>query len=89
MKLNNFKDYSIFFWLILIAFLGIFILSIYKKNQLEQSIQIKEGLNNIYLKKLIKEITKNLEPRYTSIEYTSKAGDTYDSVIKKLDIKKI
>ena len=88
MNLNKYKDYSIFFWLIFIAFLGIVILSIYKKNQLEQSIQIKEGLNNIYLKKLIKEITKNLEPRYTSIEYTSKAGDTYDSVIKKLDIKK-
>ena len=33
MKLNKFKDYSVFFWLILIAILSIFISSIYKKNQ--------------------------------------------------------
>ncbi len=87
MKLNNYKDYTIFFWLILIVFLGIFISSIYKNNQQEQLLQIKESLNNIYLKKSIKEITKNLEPRYTSTEYTSKAGDTYESVIRKLDVK--
>ncbi len=88
MKLNNYKDYSIFFWLILIVLLGIFTLSIYKRNLQEQSLQIKGSLDNIYLKKIISEITKNLEPRYTSTEYISKAGDTYESVIRKLDIKK-
>ena len=88
MKLNNYKDYSVFFWLILIVFIGFFILSIYNKNQKKQIVQIQESLNNIYLKKLIKEITKNLEPRYTSSRYTSKAGDTYESIIRKLDINK-
>tara|TARA_B100000575_G_scaffold293939_1_gene307155 strand:- start:1922 stop:3232 length:1311 start_codon:yes stop_codon:yes gene_type:complete len=88
MKIHNYRDFSIFFWLILIAFLGIFISSIYKKNQQEQTQKIKDSLDNIYLKKTIQEITKNLEPRYTSVNYTSKAGDTYESVIKKLKIKK-
>ncbi len=88
MKIKNYKDYSIFIWLILIAFLGISITSIYNKNLEEQSLQIKGGLDNIYLKKLVKEITKNLKPRYTSSEYTSKAGDTFESVIKKLNIEK-
>ncbi len=88
MKLNNFKDYSIFFWLILITILGVSITSIYKKNLQEQSLLIKESLENIYLKKLVKEITENLEPRYTSTEYTSKAGDTYESIVRKLNIKK-
>ena len=88
MKIKNYKDYSIFIWLILIAFLGISITSIYNKNLEEQSLQIKGSLDNIYLKKLVKEITKNLKPRYTSSEYTSKAGDTFESVIKKLNIEK-
>ena len=88
MKLNKYKDYSIFFWLILIVILGIFISSIFKKNQQEQILLIKGSLDNIYLKKLIKEITKNLEPRYASIDYNSKSGDTYESIIRKLDIKK-
>ncbi len=61
MKLNTFKEYSIFIWLIVVTLSGIFILTIYKNSRNDQLEQIKSSLNNIYLKKTIQEIrcTKN------------------------------
>jgi murein DD-endopeptidase MepM/ murein hydrolase activator NlpD len=64
----------------------LFIFNIYSTNKSQQNSKIKSSLDNIYLKKTIKEITKNLEPRYTTINYKSKPGDTYQGIINKLDI---
>ena len=85
---NNFKEYSLFVWIVLITILSILVYSIYESNKDIKSEQIKSTLKNIYLKKLISEITNNLEPRYTSLNYISKSGDTYESIISKLNIKK-
>ena len=54
MKIKNYKDYSVFFWLVLIILIGVIISSINKKNKEEQSLQIEGALENIYLKKTIK-----------------------------------
>ena len=88
LKINSIKDYSIFFWIILVSILGIIIFSIYSKNKEVKTNQILGSLDNIYLKKAIKEITKNLAPRYTNFYYTSKSGDTYDNIINNLNIDK-
>ncbi len=88
-KINILKEYSIFIWLIIVAIVGILITTIYSRNKLEQSELIKSTLDNIYLKKTIKEITTNLEPRFTKKIYVSKAGDTYQSIINDLNIGKI
>ena len=88
MKLNTFKEYSIFIWLIVVTLSGIFVLTIYKNSRNDQLEQIKSSLNNIYLKKTIQEITKNLNPRYTNFIYISKSGDTYESIINNIDIEK-
>ncbi len=88
LKINTIKDYSIFFWIILVSILGIIIFSIYSKNKEVKTHQILGSLDNIYLKKTIKEITKNLAPRYTNVYYTSKSGDTYDNIINNLNIDK-
>ena len=84
----NIKEFSIFFWIILISILGIVTANIYKNNKKIEINKIQSSLGNIYLIKTIKEITKNLEPRYTSFIYISKSGDTYKSIINKLDIDK-
>ena len=47
-----------------------------------------ESLENVYLKKTIQEITKNLDPRFTSINYISKSGDTYENIVDDLIIGK-
>ena len=87
-KLDKFKEYSIFIWLILISFLGIITYSIYLSNKLEQSKKISSSLQNIYLKKTISEITNNLEPRFTYIKYISKAGDNFQGIIDNLNVSK-
>ena len=87
-KFNLLKEYSIFFWLILISFLGIITYSIYLSNKLEQSKKISSSLQNIYLKKTISEITNNLEPRFTYIKYISKAGDNFQGIIDNLNVSK-
>ena len=82
------KEYSIFIWLIIITIIAILSSAIFKQNTADQNIKLKETLDNIYLKKTLVEITKNLQPRYSTINYTSKSGDTYQSIIDSLNISK-
>ena len=86
MRITKFKEYSIFFWIIFISILGILFTGIYKSNKSEGSQKIKESFNNIYLKKTLKEITNNLKPRFTYVNYISKSGDTYQSIVNSLKI---
>ena len=88
LKFINFRELSIFFWLILITIIAVFTISIYSENKVEQSNQIKASLDNIYLKKIIREVTNNLEPRFTNISYISKTGDTHQSIINTLKISR-
>ena len=87
-KIETLKEFTIFFWIILVTILGIFVMLIYESNKNEQTEQIKSTLDNIYFHKTIKEITENLSPRYTNTIYISKSGDTHQSIINKLDINK-
>ena len=86
LKTFNFKEHSIFIWLILIAIIAAIISTVFSSIKSEQTHQIRSSLDNIYLKKVIKEITSNLEPRYTRFYYVSKSGDTYQSIVNKLSI---
>ena len=88
LKLNKYKEYSIFIWLILISFSGILVSNIYSTNKEQQSKIINSSLENIYLKKTISELTNSLEPRFTYFEYLSKPGDNYQIIIDKLKINK-
>ncbi len=83
-KIQVLKEYSIFFWLFFITAIIVFMYVIYANTKSEHSYQIQSSLNNIYLKKTIEEITNSLEPRYKSINYTSKQGDTYEGIINTL-----
>ena len=88
LKINTYKEYSVFIWLILITFIGLIFATIFTTNESIRSAKIKSSLENIYLKKIIKEIAENLEPRYTNIEYISETGDTHQSIINELEIEK-
>ena len=85
-KLNAYKEYSIFIWLILITLAGVFISTIYSSNKEKEYEKIKSTLGNIYLKKTLKEISQNLDPRYETVYYISKSGDTIQSIIDSLKI---
>ena len=85
---NTLKEYSIFFWTILVSILAILTFIIYTKNKEDQTAKLFRSLENVYLKKTIQEITKNLDPRFTSISYISKSGDTYENIVNDLKISK-
>ena len=87
-KIKEYKEYSIFLWLAIIAIIGLVVTTIYSNSKNQQSELIKSSIGNTYLKKTIEELTKNLEPRYTSLTYISQAGDTYESIVNKLDVGK-
>ena len=87
-KLISLREYSLFFWIILISILGILTSTIYSKNKDDQLEKIESTLENIYLKKILKEITENLEPRFTTMDYKTTNGDTHQSIINNLEINK-
>ena len=87
-KLISLREYSLFFWIILISILGILTSTIYSKNKDDQLEKIESTLENIYLKKILKEITENLEPRFTTMDYKTTTGDTHQSIINNLEINK-
>ena len=91
MKIINYqkyKEFSVFYWIVLVTILGILSIFIYKSTKIEQTKQVRSSLNNIYFQKTIKELVQSLQPRYTNKVYTSKAGDTYQSIINNLKIDK-
>ena len=88
-KFNTYREYAIFFWLVLICIIGIVVSKIHNTTLIEKNIKFNSTFNNIYFKKTFKEVTKNLEPRFTYIEYLSKTGDNYQTIINKLNIKDI
>ena len=91
MKIINYqkyKEFSVFYWIVLVTILCSLSIFIYKSTKIEQINQVRSSLNNIYFQKTIKELVQSLQPRYTDKVYTSKAGDTYQSIINKLKIDK-
>ena len=88
LRKNFFKEYSILFWIVFITVISVISFSIYSSDQIEKKQKLQSTLNNIYLKKSVKELTTNLKPRYISVNYISKAGDTHESIINRLKINK-
>ena len=86
--LKKINDLIYFIWLILLASIMVSTTYFYNNNKKNQVDFLNKSLKNTYLHKLIKNITSELKPRYTNIEYIVKQGDTYDSVINNLKISK-
>ena len=87
-NISTIKNYTIFFWLVFISIIAIFFSSVYNSSKSEKSKLLKSSLDNIYFKKTLKEITNNLNPRFSTLVYISKAGDTYQSIINGLKLNK-
>ena len=48
----------------------------------------KNFINNIYLKKTLKEIVNNLEPKYKKYNHKIKSGETFDKILNSYLIDK-
>ena len=56
-----------------------------KKNQNEKLLYI---LENTFFKKSINQIIENLNPRFTSLNFTVSSGDTFEKILNQLSINK-
>ena len=82
-------QYSYFIWLLILIIFTISVTYFYDTNKKNQIDSLNKALKNIYLSNSIKKITSKLKPRYINIEYNVKQGDTYETIIKGLNIPDI
>ena len=80
------KKYNYFIWLLFLIFFTVLATYSYDLNKKNQIIYLNKSLNNIYLKNSLKKIASILKPRYVSIEYKVKKGDTYENIINNINI---
>ena len=66
----------------LIIFAGIYTSYFnYKNDNTNQAYE--NFINNIYLKKTLNEVIKNLEPKFKKINHKIKSGETFDKILRK------
>ena len=58
----------------------------YNKNKIFYN--YKNTINNIYLKKTLDSLFKNLEPRFKKIEHKISVGETFDNILESYSIKR-
>ena len=88
-NLKKIKAYAHFIWLIILISIVALVINFHDQNKKKQIEYLKKSLSNIYLHKSFDEVTSKLKPRYIIINYTTKAGDNYESIINNLTISKI
>ncbi len=84
--LNKLREYAYFIWLITLVFAAIFVTYYYDINKKNQIFLLQKTFKNFYLNKTIQSITSKLNPRYVIINYKVQEGDTYESILKNLEI---
>ena len=84
--LKKINDLIYFIWIILLVSIVASTTYFYENNKKNQIDFLNKSLKNIYLYKLIKNITSELKPRYININYVVKQGDTYESIINNINI---
>ena len=88
-NLNLHKKIKNNVYLIFLIFLLLFTIlitnfySISKKNSQDNLFIF---LNNLYLKKTLKLVVNNLEPKFSYIDFKVKKGDSFEKIIKNLDL---
>ena len=81
------KNLEIFGLIILILFTAI--ITNFFNHKKNTEIKVYENLSdNIYLKKTLKHIIENLEPKYKKIKHKIKQGETFDKILEGYSINK-
>ena len=73
-------------WLCLLITITVSVTYFYESNKKSQYDYLRKTLNNVFLLKTFAKITSELENRFIELDYTVKAGDTYESIINDINI---
>ena len=87
LKIKIKKNFEIFA-LILLILITAFSTSYfnYKKKTTQQT--YNNFIDNIYLKKTLKQIIDNLEPKYKKVKHKVKPGETFDKILQEYLVSK-
>ncbi len=83
--IQKYFQFLSFLLLVLLIALVISYNSFHNKNKIDL---FEKTLENIYLKNTVNSIIKNLKPRFETINYIIQTGDTFEKVLKKINISK-
>tara|TARA_B100000700_G_C14971366_1_gene821576 strand:+ start:142 stop:1434 length:1293 start_codon:yes stop_codon:yes gene_type:complete len=81
---KHFEIFSLIFLILLTAISTSYFN--YKKNSIEKT--YNSFIDNIYLKKTLKHIVKNLDPKYKKIKHKIKSGETFDKILEGYSVQK-
>ncbi len=79
---KNFEIFSLIF-IFVVAVTSTTLFNYIKKIQYDKNNNI---VNNIYLKKTLNNLIKNLEPKYRNINHKIQPGESFDKILKKYSI---
>ncbi len=72
--------------LIFLLFFTILITNFYSINKKNNQDNLSNFLDNFYLKKSLKLIVNNLTPKFSYLDFKVEAGDTFEKIIKQLNL---
>ena len=86
-KFNKiFKNNFYFIFLSLLILLTIFLTNIYSTNKQNQIEGINDIVENIYLKKSLNLVFKNLNPKYSYLTFKINKGESFEKILSKLNV---
>ena len=81
------KNFEIF-GLISLIFLSIISTSYFNTNKELSKKTYSNFIDNVYLKKTLKHLVSNLDPKYKKIKHQIKSGETFDEILENYSIEK-
>ena len=85
---QKFKEFKSFLLLLFLLITSVIIISIYDKFKFEQSKNLENLFQNIYLKKTLLSLSSSLEPRFQTINHIVRPGESFEEVLKLNDFDK-
>ena len=85
---NRFKKNFEIFVLILLIIVSAISTSFYNYKKKVNYNTYNDFIDNVFLKKTLNHVIKNLEPKYKKIRHKIKAGETFDKILKDYSIEK-
>ena len=83
---KGFNSYKLAFFLLILLSFSILFMNTYNNIRLNTYNKYYQVINNIYFIKSINHITKNLNPRYETVNHVVKSGDSLQKILKIREI---
>ena len=87
LKIKIKKNFEIFGLILLILITG-FSTSYFNYKKNNNQITYNNFIDNIYLKKTLKQIIDNLDPKYEKVKHKIKSGETFDKILEDYSVNK-